>query len=693
MGRGDAGGRLSAAREAVIAKLRECGSVELMANFAMLEAHRRHSMFGPPADPVAENPYLEYALGLFLSHNNMGSGEPDPKNLQDLVNLMCKYFGLFAIDMMKTDKKDKDGDDFLVYSSKSKKILDDLNPNKYDGQYVDYLERVFSPFDDYFYEKFGFSASDAITFATGLRGRMEKSINDRYASVLGAAFQAEARSADPGSKQLVEAYASQGMTKAEVIGRYVEHLVCQKSSDLFTIDAAEYCREQKITKTDEFYKFMDEFSCRPGGQIPEFVDPLSDNIIFSKPVIKLAPRTFFVPKADLLFSRLDIALERLLEDTSKREQDGVWDKFARSKSGYLEDKTYDLFARIFPKDCLYKSVTYTYDQKLLEVDLLVVYDNKIIVVEAKSGNVPLSAKQDGRAKMQRRLRKTLHKAVTQTDTAIDYMKSGGTAEFGRRGCKGTVVEINMSDADYEFYPISVTLEDLGSLTFVPRDALLPDCAKNKDRFWPVYLHDLDIITDMLSEPVFFIHYMESRVKIESENISMSFELDILGYYLQHGELSPVPGNDAGVILTGFMDQIDEHYIYSSPKPQLQIPEGVRKLLLNMQEYRQAGFTKISSALLDFPPKYKAEIGINLNRILRKISGGKKPKGFLVFCKEIDTCFMYMPSSNVDEFCRDMPGRHDTVRSIHGVGRSVIIVRDASDKENYATFLSYDQRQS
>ena len=253
---------------------------------------------------------------------------------------------------------------------------------------------------------------------------------------------------------------------------------------------------------------------------------------------------------------------------------------------------------------MFRNLHYWTRQQRMEIDLLIIYDNKIFIVESKSGNLPLSAKREGHELLRTRLKELINKALSQAIQARNYIKSHPKTHFWDKSKTEIRLEIDSAKTDYEFFFINVTLEHLGSLATSLKNIETFNFFKDNEYPWSVYLYDLDVVTDLLKEPIYFIHYMEQRLMAQDKHIMYSpSEIILLGYYLKKGTFYTRAVTDSKDVYKisptiGFMDSIEEYYIQNKAKPKLDVPKELEKLLLNMQKDHQKGFTKITSLMLD-----------------------------------------------------------------------------------------------
>lgn len=677
-------------------KLHEYGSVELMANLAIKETRDQSTTFHDAANPMGENPFLVYSLGLFLSHNKLDAGEPHPNQTQEFVELLTDYFDKFKLSLMRLDNPNPQPEDFIAFESKLQKIVDDGNPHMYPNQKNEYYRNVFSPLNQHFISKYGFSIDYAKNFADNFMDRVQEHMQKRLDLTREKLKEAQAQLKKPESAKLLEEYEKNRVTPEQMLFHYAETLFLVGSNDTLTINLDNFCNEQNIEDKETCKKFLNTFSCTFGEQFKEFDDLLSDNVIFYKPIIKLDEDTFFLPKPDFLHDKLDSLLEYLLEDEKKNKTD-IWNKFTNLKSKYVENKVYEFISRIFPSKCIYQNAYYWIGGIRYEVDLLVIYDNKIFIMESKSGSLPLSAKREGNEMLKTRLEDLVKKALSQCVGTKNYIKSQPKSTFWADKEKNELlIEIDYSSTNYEFFFIDVTLEHLGSMGTNLKNLDTFNFFQDNEYPWTVYLHDLDVVTDLLSEPIYFIHYIQQRMVAQNQNVFESpLELSLLAYYLTNGIFAQEVVVDSKkvakiVLFPDHIDPIDKYYLLDEKKPKLVIPKKLEELLLNMQKYYQKGFTNITSLLLDFPQERRKLIATSLEKKFNKTAQTGTPDGFMALLgKPYDIGFSYYTANSMTDFYKGCKARSEQRKSEHQITRWATIGRNVLDKKNHATFFIYD----
>ena len=683
------------AKNKIKEKLQEYGSVELMANLAIKEMRDQSFLFHNPCNPMGENPFVAYSLGLFLSNNNLDAGEPHPTQIDEFIVLLTQYFNQFRFSLTPEYTSEYLPKDSIAFQSQLHKIVDDGNSNIYPHQKDDYYQQVFFPLNDYFVSQFGFSVQDAVQFIDVFLRPVNKHMQNRYELSHKKYCEFKEQLAKPETAPLLEQYKKNNIESEKVLSFYTDAIFFADSKDILVIKVDDYCDQQKITNKKAFRNYLNTFSCTFGEQFENFESPLSDNIIFHKPIIKLDDNTFFLPKYDFLRNRLDRLLEYVLEK-EKQSHSEIWNKFVELKSAYLENKAAEYFSRIFPEKHLFKNLYYWIGHDRMEIDLLVMYDNKIFVVESKSGNLPLSAKRDGREQLRTRLTDLIEKALSQATRSRNYIQTHSKARFWNESKDKMLLEIDSSNTNYQFFFVNVTLESLGGFAAGLKDIESFGFFKDGEYPWSVYLYDLDVVTSLLQEPIYFIHYLEQRMEAQKQNIfSSPSELILLGYYLKFGNFYQQLAEGSEYVhkiglFPDYVDPIDKHYLYQMKKPQLEIPKELEILLLNMQKYHQKGFTDVTSLLLDFPYPEQNRIAKLLKKKTKHTIKTGLPSNFNYMLEQpVHIGFSYFASNSMANFYKRARIDSKTLKHQYKTARWATIGRNVMDRKNLATFFLYD----
>lgn len=487
------------------------GSLELIAHFVVKEMLARRD--ADPSNLWSELPIVPYLLGLFLSSNNLKAGKPHYDQIVKLEKLLLSYFDFYQVSSMHLTSNKKPTH-FIKFRTHLQKIMNDVDPKSYPKQKDKYYQML-TEFNSFFVAKHGFTVENAQKFA-----------------------------------YIITFYTNTIFHKIDS-GRKVTNLMGE-----LIIKTDNFCHKYNIKEKNEFKRFMNTFSCQL-GTLQSDIDPMSDNVINQKPIIKMENQSYFITRHEL-DRNLDDMLVSLLEKQCKQNSPDISNKFYMLRSKYLEDSVYTCFNKIFPGQ-LFRNAHFIFKNKKFETDLLIKCDDKILVVESKSSDVHWPAIQRSLRRLKNNLGKLSQDGMTQGINTRNYIKSQDTAIFWKDKAQSNVlVEIDSTKIK-ECFIIVVTLAQLGSI------ATTPDCLKtigffaNNEYPWLVNLYDLDVITEWLNTPQDFTDYLEKRMYAQQQNIEAPSELILLGYYIREGNL-PSDSTDATILDSNLMRIFDDYYL-------------------------------------------------------------------------------------------------------------------------------------
>jgi hypothetical protein len=238
-------------------------------------------------------------------------------------------------------------------------------------------------------------------------------------------------------------------------------------------------------------------------------------------------------------------------------------------------------------------------------DVAVLHDGKILIFQCKAKGLTRDARIGAdfsrlRADMQAAIRSAFDQAVR----ARKYIRSTDTPTL-----KVGPVQLQIDgSAITDIYLVNVTL--MPFLIFATRFENIEEALglfPEKEYPFSTSLGDLDIITQALSSPAMFLHYIERRLALEKTTFGVAAdEMDLLGFYISQGmyfsteEFSSI----TDLYLNGFSDEIDEfvyrkHDAQEDVKPPAPpVPEGFPELIAEVEGVSTLHRTDAALALLD-----------------------------------------------------------------------------------------------
>ncbi len=161
-----------------------------------------------------------------------------------------------------------------------------------------------------------------------------------------------------------------------------------------------------------------------------------------------------------------------------------------------------------------------------EIDVLVTYGNRAIILEAKSKKLTNESRKGNLNKLKDDFMKAIQKAYDQVLDCSKYL-----LDESYKLIDGNGIELKISREYDEIYPICIISDHYPALNFQVRDFLN---YKNDEKIKPPFVIDLfflDVMTEFLQSPLYFLSYIKRRVNY-IEKISAVNELAIFAFHLK-----------------------------------------------------------------------------------------------------------------------------------------------------------------
>ena len=138
------------------------------------------------------------------------------------------------------------------------------------------------------------------------------------------------------------------------------------------------------------------------GENQSYSSLFDEDISKEKPLLKVGTEYFCCNFIQLMYL-LDYQLEQLIR---KKGDQKIKNKYNKSKSAYAENLTYNNFKNLFGKQFVYKNLYYFNNKSKYETDILIHYDNTIIICEIKSNTFHKESLSKGESKLDQDLKKS-----------------------------------------------------------------------------------------------------------------------------------------------------------------------------------------------------------------------------------------------------------------------------------------------
>ena len=329
-------------------------------------------------------------------------------------------------------------------------------------------------------------------------------------------------------------------------------------------------------------------------------------------------------------------------------------------------------ARVFGERNVYRNVELrrSKGKTISEIDVLVLYGDRAIVVQAKSKRLTIEARKGNQLKLREDFQKAIQDAVDQafvcSDALVDptvNLLCGGTTLIRRR-------------RPQKSYPVALIAEHYPALTTQVRHFLQ---AKSNARIAAPLVIDvfaLDAITELLCSPLQLIHYLKLRARF-GESFLAHHEHTFLSYHLRH---NLVPENED--TLEWLHDDFSAHLeiamrVRREGMEGVGTPEGILtrgsrtpygRLIAQLDNKQNPNYIALGLFLLEFTERTMQDLNRRLAKIIAGTSEdgrfrqfdmlGRGSAGLTVHCSRLDS---RDAEKHLVEQCRKQKDSRQTIR--------------------------------
>lgn len=269
--------------------------------------------------------------------------------------------------------------------------------------------------------------------------------------------------------------------------------------------------------------FLDSFVAPQGADNSGYTSVSHFNIMAAYPVIRRDADSYFVLQPYTLFEAIYetpfywFNLDRKYKDEAMA-----------NRGEYAEGLAYDRLVRVFGRDRVLKNVNVMSGSKVVgEIDVLVVFANRAIVVQAKSKKLTVLAKQGNDFALKDDFKKSVQDAYEQGFLCAQFLNKDDLVFLDESGN-----EFNFPGKFSEIYLFCLVSDSYPALSFQSRQFLK---VKESESVMHPFVMDvflLDVMTEFLDTPISFLSYINRRVGY-ADKIFSTQELTILSYHLRN----------------------------------------------------------------------------------------------------------------------------------------------------------------
>ncbi len=531
--------------------------------------------------------YLEYALSLVSSIKSAFSKNiPIPEVRDDFIKKIIQMFDLIQLFYNTEDRNKEETEKEIRVSTILGYILN--RGNAYPLHHNELLIDLFEPQSKFLKENFNFTIQDFQKNIINIGNQINNNRKQFFKFL---------KEAKEGKKEL----------NNETINAFHESF-----RQIYEIKPSDQLSEEflqlfsiQIGSNEEFYNWTDPYW------------PLNNSQIYEKPLLK-ENNLYYGYGIAILNTNTKEILENLIQIKSPYYYDRSYDK-ARAK--VLERLSIKYFQKIFPNSLIYGRLLYPLDNNpnnKTDTDGLIIFDGNLLIIEAKANHYNIPAKRGSIKAIKDFMENTINLAYLQAIRTKKYIQKEDIAKFEDEN--GNKFQIKKKDIK-SYFLVNTTLEKLNHLSSNLHEIKKLGFIQGIDWPWTVYINDLRIISEVIESPSIFVAYLIERLEENNRNKLMTTdEIDFLMYYFQDrmGIFNKNLKEIDFIAIDQMTMKLDEYYYLHKPKPLLNLPENIKKIIFNLDTNQKSNFSTVCLKILKLSPENICKLDKNLKNH-RKIS--------------------------------------------------------------------------
>lgn len=516
-----------------------------------------------------------------------------------------------------------------------------------------FAKAIYRPHSDWMISKYGFTIDQAYEIVNAIIRIMEERFEERRHKCIQIEHSAREKytrlleSKDTKLSQRMMAFRKRLLEIGvdDAISRLGVFHLFQNSKDILGVTLEDLSGSSFIhADRHAIESFLSLMSCEFESVNSE-PDPLKLHPLVEKPLIAHETKYFAVIPNLLCESLLNRFYYDAIRDQEYR------DTFNVIRSDWLESQAIEAFKLMLPGAHTEWKLKYGPSNEY-EIDGVILYDNKLILLEAKWKFLTISARQGNLPQAELDIEKAIVVPYQQAKRAENFIYASDEATFVRPD--GSALVIRKAD-----FPVSYIVTILGKGSAIADLAVnihrlrSLECFKDADYPWAIPLTDLRVVAEFLESPSQLFDYMNRRDRIMQDGRFLFHdEWDVLGCYLK-GYLDPLDEKFQGqdlVFLAGCDIEIDHYKRFlhdpNRPpviKPRRNVPPHVTNLINLAESTSTQGRTNWTVALLSFPDEILHKYDRLVDAVCQRTYNDKEMHGEVFVEHTLGCGFAFMSS--------------------------------------------------
>ena len=201
---------------------------------------------------------------------------------------------------------------------------------------------------------------------------------------------------------------------------------------------------------------------------------------------------------------------------------------SKNRGEFTEKFVEERLSLVFGKENIYPNINFKKSKETIgEIDVLVVWGNRAIIVQAKSKKLTLEARKGNDLQIKDDFKKSVQDAYDQAYLCAELLTD---EQYALELPDKQLLKIPRKFS--EIYLFCVVSDNYPALFFQAKQFLQTKQSPIIKQPFIMDIFNLDAMTEMLQSPLYFLSYVNKRVGYSDELLA-SQELTFLGYHLKH----------------------------------------------------------------------------------------------------------------------------------------------------------------
>jgi uncharacterized protein YchJ len=580
-------------------------------DMALLPQMNKFSEYAYNSEEISTMRALEYIQSVLVSSENGCSSTAAQEDQSELfgsilleIEELYKEFVYFYLYWSAYVKNDASHTDEMIKYIVEAQTLYWVRGNRYQVFELEHLRNLLPPHNDILVELFEINVEQILEGLKKLQYALSQEKGDALMG-LGKEFDEFSKAVESGEDPEVVMKRNIPVVQPimnKAFGYTLNDVAAVTGWSNGLVDALSF----GLNEYDSFYGETD-FSGWPILELP----------VQRKPFIKLEDTVYCFDYYSLFDNFYRVIQKAVFQ--RKPEYINTWATLQQSAS---ETMVENLFKKLLPGAATYTDNYYPKKEslkQLAENDLLVIYEDVLLIVEVKAGSFPATPPILDYAAHMRAYKSLVEKADYQCERTYQYIvKDEAVALYNHDKTEKVIIN---PTAFRDIYTFSVTVENFNE--FAARAEKL-SFLHMESKSIVISFDDLIAYSEYFTSPLYFLHFLKQRkLATETENIAVRDELDHLGMYIKHNVYS-ITANEFPkqnqIMWHGYREELDNYFcrLYlpelHTEKPCQNIPHRIEEIVELIDTKKTANRVFLSTFLLDICDNGKNDLAYNIERV-------------------------------------------------------------------------------